>query len=100
LNTFAIALQRANGRPVVNSKASVYEAARVMRETHSSAVLIVSDAGKLVGIFTTKDLVLRVIAADLAPETTNILRVMTKYPDTIKPSTSVAEALWVSCGCK
>jgi hypothetical protein len=65
--------------PEVSVKASVRDAAKVMKEFHQTAILIVSAMDgddKLGGIFTTKDIVLRVIAAGLDPNTTSVVRVM------------------------
>lgn len=40
-----------------------------------------------------KDIVLRVIAAGLAPENCSVVRVMTPHPDTALPTTSILDAL-------
>lgn len=40
-----------------------------------------------------KDIVLRVIAAGLAPDNCSVVRVMTPHPDTALPSTSILDAL-------
>ena len=76
--------------PIVNSRASVLDACKLMKTEKQTAVLIMDD--KLKGIFTTKDLVLRVLSANL-PLTTSINRVMTPYPDTIGMDCSVLDAL-------
>ncbi|KAJ1557608.1 hypothetical protein HK405_015600, partial [Cladochytrium tenue] len=65
--------------PEVPVRASVRDAARVMKDFHHTAVLVVGAADaddKLAGIFTTKDIVLRVIAAGLDPAVTSVIRVM------------------------
>ena len=53
--------------------ASVREAARLMKEASVGAVLVVSD-GQLVGIFTERDAVNRVMAMDRDPRTTRLAR--------------------------
>ncbi|KAL0078738.1 hypothetical protein J3Q64DRAFT_1758657 [Phycomyces blakesleeanus] len=73
-------------------KAQVREVARLMKEHHTTAVLVM-DHGGLAGIFTSKDIVLRVIAAGLAPDACSVVRVMTPHPDTAYPSTSILEGL-------
>ncbi len=45
------------------------------------------------GIFTSKDVVLRVLAAGKNPATTKILEVMTPHPETVTRTTTVVEAL-------
>lgn len=65
--------------PNISVKASAYEAACVMKKYHSTAVLVMGTPDgkdKVGGIFTTKDIVLRVIAASLDPATTSVIRVM------------------------
>jgi CBS domain-containing protein len=51
--------------PFISLKSTVLEAAKFMRDSKETAVLLVDDSknGALVGIFTSKDMVLRVIAA-------------------------------------
>jgi 3-dehydroquinate dehydratase len=71
--------------PSVTVKSSVRDAARVMKATHSTAVLVL-DGSTVSGIFTTKDIVLRVIAAALDPVTTTVVRVMTPHPDFVNLS--------------
>ncbi|KAJ3015365.1 UNVERIFIED_CONTAM: hypothetical protein HDU68_012761 [Siphonaria sp. JEL0065] len=84
--------------PEVSIKASVRDAAKVMKQFHQTAVLVLSANGggveeKLGGIFTTKDIVLRVIAAGLDPATTSVVRVMTPHPDSVESSASILDAL-------
>ncbi|CAG8476463.1 12353_t:CDS:10 [Acaulospora colombiana] len=50
----------------IGVKTSVRDAARLMREYHTTAVLVM-EHGAIAGIFTSKDIVLRVIAAGLDP---------------------------------
>ena len=47
----------------------------------------------LAGIFTTKDVCLRVLAQGLDPATTSIVRVMTPRPDTASEDMTVKDAL-------
>jgi CBS domain containing-hemolysin-like protein len=51
-------LDRTKPPAEVSCKTNVREAARVMKESHQTATLVVED-GKIMGIFTTKDLVVR-----------------------------------------
>ncbi|KAG0148391.1 hypothetical protein CROQUDRAFT_41353 [Cronartium quercuum f. sp. fusiforme G11] len=78
----------------VGVKTSVKDAARLMRDHHTTAVCVMeSDGRKIAGIFTSKDVVLRVIAAGLDAKTCSVVRVMTPHPDTALPSLSIQEAL-------
>ncbi|KAJ3237005.1 hypothetical protein HDU78_004296 [Chytriomyces hyalinus] len=83
--------------PEVGIRATVRDAAKVMKQCHQTAVLVLSSGNgvedKLGGIFTTKDIVLRVIAAGLDPSVTSVVRVMTPHPDSVDSSVSILEAL-------
>ncbi|KAJ3196698.1 hypothetical protein HK101_008037 [Irineochytrium annulatum] len=82
--------------PEVSVKASVRDAARVMKDFHQTAILVLSASDgedRLGGIFTTKDVVLRVIAAGLDPATTSVVRVMTPHPDSVPSSHTILDAL-------
>ncbi|KAI8989426.1 hypothetical protein BDB01DRAFT_718472 [Pilobolus umbonatus] len=77
----------------VGVKSQVREVAKLMRQYHTTAVLVVDHHNALSGIFTSKDIVLRVIAAGLDPDNCSVVRVMTPRPDTALPSTSILDAL-------
>ncbi|KAI9145039.1 hypothetical protein BKA69DRAFT_1121979 [Paraphysoderma sedebokerense] len=79
--------------PELGLKATVRDAARIMKELKSTAVLVYDDTRKLAGIFTTKDVVLRVLAVKSDPAVTSIIRVMTPHPDTVNDTTTVLDAL-------
>ena len=71
---------------------SVSEASRLMAEKNVGAVLVVA-AEALVGIFTERDVVFRVIAKGLDPRITLLDTVMTTSPKTLGPTTSYGHAL-------
>ncbi|KAK3671424.1 hypothetical protein LTR78_008702 [Recurvomyces mirabilis] len=83
-----------NGLPptTVSVRTSVKEAAQMMKENHTTAVLV-QDQGQITGIFTSKDVVLRVIAAGLDPATCSVIRVMTPHPDFAPLDMSIQQAL-------
>jgi CBS domain-containing protein len=76
----------------VSVRTSVKEAAALMKENHTTAVLV-QDNGQITGIFTSKDVVLRVIAAGLDPSTCSVVRVMTPHPDFAPMDMSIQSAL-------
>ncbi|KAJ2520402.1 hypothetical protein GGI11_002301 [Coemansia sp. RSA 2049] len=79
---------------MVGPKTPVMDIARQMRAARVTSSLVVDDdSGSIAGIFTSKDIVLRVIAAGLDPRTCSVVRVMTPHPDTVVPSTSLIDAL-------
>ncbi|KAI1803089.1 hypothetical protein F4811DRAFT_562764 [Daldinia bambusicola] len=83
-----------NGMPptTVSVRTTVKEAAMMMKENHTTAVLV-QDQGQITGIFTSKDVVLRVIAPGLDPSTCSVVRVMTPHPDFAPMDMSIQAAL-------
>ncbi|KAM0749877.1 CBS-domain-containing protein [Meredithblackwellia eburnea MCA 4105] len=79
----------------VGIKTTVRDAARLMRERRTTAVCVMEGDGarKIAGIFTSKDVVLRVIAAGLDSRTCSVVRVMTPHPDVALPTLSIQDAL-------
>ncbi|PKS07184.1 hypothetical protein jhhlp_005784 [Lomentospora prolificans] len=76
----------------VSVRTSVKEAAQLMKENHTTAVLV-QDQGAITGIFTSKDVVLRVIAPGLDPTNCSVVRVMTPHPDFAPMDMSIQQAL-------
>ena len=70
----------------------VAEAARLMKQRNVGAMMVV-DGGKLVGMFTERDGLFRVVAAGLDGKTTPLSAVMTTNPRTVQPDRSFAQAL-------
>jgi CBS domain-containing protein len=73
-------------------ESTVSHAARLMAKKNAGAVMVVDD-GKLLGIFTERDAVFRVIALGRNPDTTPLTAVMTTEPKTIDSSKSYGHAL-------
>lgn len=70
---------------------TIGDAARLMRQ-HKVSTLTICEEGRLLGIFTDKDLRNRVVAADL-PSVQTVSVVMTENPRTLPASASLAEAV-------
>ncbi len=71
---------------------TVLQAAVMMAKKHVGAVLVVEDE-RLVGIFTERDAVFRVIARKLDPATTTLADVMTRDPKTTAPDKTFGAAM-------
>jgi CBS domain-containing protein len=71
---------------------SVREASEIMARKQVGAVLVV-EAERLLGIFSERDAVFRVIACGLDPATTPLAQVMTPDPKTIKPNNTFGYAM-------
>jgi len=71
---------------------TVRAAAELMKSRHYGAVLI-TDGDTLLGIFTERDALFRVIAVGRDPDTTPVSAVMTKNPKTISPEKTFGHAM-------
>jgi len=81
--------------PVTAPKSvTVLEAARTMQQ-HNVGALLVVDGTRLVGIFTERDALFRVLAEGRNPQTTRLADVMTWQPQTIHPDEPFLHALRV-----
>jgi CBS domain-containing protein len=74
------------------SQTTVADAARLMKK-HAVGALLIVDETRLVGIFTERDALFRVVAADKDPKTTRVAAAMTKKPRTIEPDRPIGHAL-------
>ncbi|KAF0911644.1 hypothetical protein E2562_011650 [Oryza meyeriana var. granulata] len=78
--------------PVVFSSDPVIVSAKKMKEYRANSVVVMT-GNMLLGILTSKDLVLRVVAQSLSPDVTLVEKVMTTSPDCATLDTSILEAL-------
>jgi len=83
-------LLKSKGRQVVTiePEATVLQAARLMN-THRIGSVVVVENGGPVGMFTERDVLTRVVAAERNPKTTRIKDVMTERILTCTPETSL-----------
>jgi CBS domain-containing protein len=75
----------------IQPTASVLEAARLMNDRGVGGVVVVDEANSLLGIFTERDILRRVVAAGLPPETTRVADVFTRDIVTCTPDMNVEE---------
>lgn len=73
---------------------TVVEAARLMKQQNIGALLVL-DSSRLIGIFTERDALFRVLAAGRDPNATRLGDVMTAQPQTIGPDEPFVHALRV-----
>jgi CBS domain-containing protein len=76
----------------VGPDASITECVRLMTADKIGA-LMVMDGGRLIGIFTERDALNKVLADNLDPGNTKVSEVMTKDPYCIGPETTVGDAM-------
>lgn len=72
---------------------SVRAAAVAMAEQSVGAILVVDDSGRLIGLFTERDALNRVVARGLDPEQTPLTAVMTDKLQTATPDKTLGHAL-------
>jgi len=84
------------GRAVesIAPSATVFEAVTRMNDRHIGALLVCEDK-RPVGIFTERDILVRVIARRVDPSTTPVAEVMTRHLITIRSDASVTDAMRV-----
>jgi len=75
----------------IQPTATVLEAARLMNDRGVGGVVVVDEANALLGIFTERDILRRVVAAGLPPETTSVADVFTRDIVTCTPDMNVDE---------
>jgi CBS domain-containing protein len=73
--------------------ASVQRAIEMMAEHNVGAILVIANDGKLAGIFTERDVVIRVIAQRRDPDQTPVSSVLTPHPNTLAPKSTARQAL-------
>ena len=76
----------------VEASATLRDAARVMSESDIGDV-VVTDGGKVTGIVTDRDIVVRAVAEGRDPDSTPVGDVATTGVETIEPEASVDDAL-------
>ena len=71
---------------------TVLDAAQLMKQRKVGAVMVV-EAGRLVGIFTERDALFRVVADGREAKHTQLSEVMTRSPQSLHPDKSFGDAL-------
>jgi CBS domain-containing protein len=73
--------------------ATVRQAAKTMAKRNIGAIMVIDENDRLVGVFTERDMVKRVVAEGLDVEKTPVEKVMTRNPKTMPSSESTLVAL-------
>jgi len=75
--------------------ANVWEAACTMTKANCGSVLIIDQAGAMLGILTERDLMTRVLAKALDAKATPVAKVMTHQPHCVPPELKVSDAVLI-----
>ncbi len=71
----------------VKHDATVYEAAKLMESRNIASLIVVDDDGRVLGIVTAKDIVLRVIAKGLDPRMVRMRDIVSAPVTVVEPDT-------------
>ncbi|KAG7382311.1 hypothetical protein PHYPSEUDO_005043 [Phytophthora pseudosyringae] len=93
LPTLSAIIMEGSEVPVLGLESTAMDAARMMLIQKTSAVMVCDDADRIVGIFTSKDLMRRVVALSLEPSQCLLSSVMTPNPQTATLGTTILETL-------
>jgi signal-transduction protein with cAMP-binding, CBS, and nucleotidyltransferase domain len=74
----------------MREETSVLDAIVQMADKRRSSVVIVDAAGRMIGIFTERDLLRRVAVAGRDPRATRLAEVMTREPEALSPDDLIA----------
>jgi len=78
----------------VNADDSVMQAVHMMVDKNLGAVAVLRD-GELVGVFSERDLMKRVVAAGRGPGSTQVSEVMTPRPRTVSPNETFENCMFI-----
>jgi CBS domain-containing protein len=86
--------QKTEPLEAISPRTSITDAITRMNDRHIGSVLVM-DGDRLVGIFTERDVLTRVVPNHLDADSIPVAEVMTRQPITIGPGTTVEEAMMV-----
>jgi CBS domain-containing protein len=75
--------------------ATIRDACQRMRDRYVGSVLVTDDQGRLLGIFTERDAVCRILADSRDPDRVTLAEAMTQNPFTVPPHRTALDALRV-----
>ncbi len=95
-NTPVSAILDEKGHTVHNIRpdATTVDAVKLMNEKKVGCLLVIEN-GRTVGIFTERDVLVRIVGASRDPATTAVRDVMTSNPIIIRPSVTIEEAMCI-----
>lgn len=85
-------LRRRAGHVAIPLGTTIGEAARVMK-VHRIGCVLVEQGGKLVGIFTERDILTKLVGTGYDPARVQVDGVMTRNPETLTPEDPIAYAM-------
>lgn len=84
----------------VAQTSSTLDAAKLMNEHHVGSLVVLDSSNKIAGIITERDILTRIVTAELSPSATQVAGVMTKEVISCTPETSLTEARHLMSDCR
>jgi len=84
----------------IAQSASTLDAARLMNEHHVGSLIVTDTFNKIAGIITERDILTRIVTAQLDPATTQVAKAMTTDVIHCTPESSLTEVRHLMTDCK
>ncbi|ADE53290.1 CBS domain-containing protein [Coraliomargarita akajimensis] len=93
VSVVSILKEKSSSVHCVAEQVTVAEAVNEMNRQRIGSILVKADDGTVTGIFTERDVLVRVVSAGRDPQATKVQEVMTPDFESIAPDTSVEDAM-------
>ncbi|HDI02158.1 MAG TPA: CBS domain-containing protein [Ignisphaera sp.] len=77
---------------------SVYEGAKIMKQYNIASLIVVDAEGRVLGMITAKDIVLRVVAKGLDPKEVKLVDILSKPVTVVDPETPLKSVVNMMIG--
>ncbi len=84
----------------VGRSTSVLDAAKLMNEHHVGSLIVLDSSSNIAGIITERDILTRIVTAELSPSATQVSSVMTDEVISCTLETSLTEARHLMSNCR
>ncbi|MBO6514568.1 MAG: CBS domain-containing protein [Phycisphaerales bacterium] len=92
--------QRIERVHTINQAATTLDAAKMMNEHHIGSLIVTDSLNKIAGIITERDILTRIVTAQLDPATTPVSKAMTQDVIHCTPDSTLTEVRHLMTDCK
>lgn len=82
----------------VYSEATIYESIKIMERYNIASLIVVDSMDRVLGVVTTKDIVIKAIAKNLDIKVTKIIDIVSKPVTVVEPETSLKDVIALMIG--
>jgi CBS domain-containing protein len=82
----------------VYSEATIYESIKIMERYNIASLIVVDSMDRVLGVVTTKDIVIKAIAKNLDIKATKIIDIVSKPVTVVEPETSLKDVIALMIG--